>query len=114
MDLVLKAGVAHLWFVTIHPVDDEDGRVARAIADMPLARSEPSAQRFCTTSAQIRQERKRYYETLEKTQKGDLEITPWLEWFLDVLTAPSTGRKPRWPQCSRKRVLGAACEREDQ
>src|SRR5271165_1336009 len=85
MDLVLKAGIAHLWFVTIHPFDDGNGRIARAIADMVLARSEKSAQRFYSMSAQIRQEREAYYETLEATQKGDLEVTPWLEWFLDCL-----------------------------
>ena len=85
MDLVLKAGIAHLWFVTIHPFDDGNGRIARAIADMMLARSERSAQRFYSMSAQIRQERKAYYEILEATQKGELEITPWLEWFLDCL-----------------------------
>jgi Fic family protein len=85
MDLVLKAGVAHLWFVTIHPFDDGNGRIARAIADMMLARSEQNAQRFYSMSAQIQQERKAYYETLEKTQKGELDITDWLEWFLDCL-----------------------------
>ena len=85
MDLVLKAGIAHLWFVTIHPFDDGNGRIARAIADMALARSEKSAQRFYSMSAQIRQERKAYYEILEATQKADLEITRWLEWFLDCL-----------------------------
>jgi Fic family protein len=85
MDLVLKAGVAHLWFVTIHPFDDGNGRIARAIADMVLARSEKSAQRFYSMSAQIRQERKTYYGILEATQKGDLEITPWLKWFLACL-----------------------------
>ena len=84
-DLVLKAGVAHLWFVTIHPFDDGNGRIARAIADMVLARSERSPQRFYSMSAQIRQERKAYYEILEATQKGDLDITVWLEWFLDCL-----------------------------
>jgi Fic family protein len=84
-DLVLKAGVAHLWFVTIHPFDDGNGRIARAIADMVLARSERSPQRFYSMSAQIRQERKTYYEILETTQKGDLDITRWLEWFLDCL-----------------------------
>ena len=84
-DLVLKAGIAHLWFVTIHPFDDGNGRIARAIADMVLARSEKSAQRFYSMSAQIRQERKAYYEILEATQKDDLDITPWLEWFLDCL-----------------------------
>jgi Fic family protein len=85
IDLVLKAGVAHLWFVTIHPFDDGNGRIARAIADMVLARSERSSQRFYSMSAQIRQERKAYYEILEATQKGDLDITRWLDWFLDCL-----------------------------
>jgi Fic family protein len=84
-DLVLKAGVAHLWFVTIHPFEDGNGRIARAIADMVLARSERSPQRFYSMSAQIRQERKEYYEILEATQKGDLDITRWLEWFLECL-----------------------------
>ena len=84
-DLVLKAGVAHLWFVTIHPFDDGNGRIARAIADMVLARSERSPQRFYSMSAQIRQERKAYYDILEATQKGDLDITRWLEWFLECL-----------------------------
>jgi Fic family protein len=85
IDPVLKAGVAHLWFVTIHPFDDGNGRIARAIADMALARSEHSPQRFYSMSAQIRQERRTYYEMLEATQRGDLEITPWLEWFLGCL-----------------------------
>jgi Fic family protein len=84
-DLVLKAGVAHLWFVTIHPFEDGNGRIARAIADMVLARSEHSSQRFYSMSAQIQQERKTYYEILQATQKGDMDITPWLEWFLDCL-----------------------------
>jgi Fic family protein len=84
-DLVLKSGVAHLWFVTIHPFDDGNGRIARAIADMMLARSERSPQRFYSMSAQIRQERKGYYDILEAAQKGNLDITRWLEWFLDCL-----------------------------
>src|SRR6185437_1732607 len=84
-DLVLKAGVAHLWFVTIHPFDDGNGRIARAIADMVLARSQDSPQRFYSMSAQIRQERKAYYEIVEATQKGDLDITRWLDWFLECL-----------------------------
>jgi Fic family protein len=84
-DLVLRAGLAHLWFVTIHPFDDGNGRIARAIADMTLARSEQSSQRFYSMSAQIRTERKIYYEMLEKTQKGGLDVTPWLEWFLGCL-----------------------------
>jgi len=85
IDPVLKAGIAHLWFVTIHPFDDGNGRIARAIADMALARSEKSAQRFYSMSAQIKQEQKEYYDILETTQKADLNITPWLEWFLDCL-----------------------------
>lgn len=85
IDPVIKAGVAHLWFVTIHPFEDGNGRIARAIADMTLARSEKSTQRFYSMSAQIRKERNAYYEILEKTQKGDLDITSWLEWFLDCL-----------------------------
>jgi Fic family protein len=84
-DLVLKAGVAHLWFVTIHPFDDGNGRIARTIADMVLARSEGTPQRFYSMSAQIRQERKTYYDILEATQKGNLDITRWLEWFLACL-----------------------------
>ena len=85
MDPVLKAAIAHLWFVTIHPFDDGNGRIARAIADMALARSEASAQRFYSMSAQIRQERNVYYDMLEKTQKGGLDISLWLDWFLDCL-----------------------------
>lgn len=85
IDLVLKAGMAHLWFVTVHPFDDGNGRIARALADMVLARSEESSQRFYSMSAQIRYERKAYYESLEAAQKGDVDITRWLEWFLDCL-----------------------------
>ena len=107
-DLVLKAGVAHLWFVTIHPFDDGNGRIARAIADMVLARSERSPQRFYSMSAQIRQERKAYYEILEATQKGDLEITRWLEWFLDVSAAPSRMRKPHSKRFSGRPASGTA------
>src|SRR3990172_8329690 len=76
-DAVLKAALAHLWFVTIHPFDDGNGRIARAIADLALARSEKSSRRFYSMSAQIRQERNDYYEILERTQKGTLDITPW-------------------------------------
>lgn len=84
-DLVLKAGIAHLWFVTIHPFEDGNGRIARAIADLMLARSEGSAQRFYSMSAQIRIERSAYYDILESTQKGGLDITAWLSWFLGCL-----------------------------
>lgn len=84
-DLVLKAGVAHLWFVTIHPFEDGNGRIARAITDMLLARSEQSSQRFYSMSLQIRQERNVYYDGLEAAQKGTLEITKWMKWFLDCI-----------------------------
>jgi len=84
-DWVIKAGLAHLWFVTIHPFDDGNGRIARAIADMALARSEQSAQRFYSMSAQIRQEYATYYDILENTQKGEMDITPWMDWFLGCL-----------------------------
>ena len=85
IDPVLKAGLAHLWFVTIHPFDDGNGRIARAIADMALARSENSPQRFYSMSAQIRQERKAYYDILEATQNGTMDVTPWMDWFLHCL-----------------------------
>ena len=85
IDPVLKAAQAHLWFVTVHPFDDGNGRIARAIADMALARSEGSPQRFYSMSAQIREERSKYYGILEQTQHGPLDITPWMEWFLACL-----------------------------
>jgi Fic family protein len=85
IDLVIKAAVAHLWFVTIHPFEDGNGRIARALTDMLLARSDKSNQRFYSMSAQIRIERKQYYEILEKTQKGNLDITNWITWFLSCL-----------------------------
>ena len=85
LDLVLKAAIAHLWFITIHPFDDGNGRIARALTDMLLAQSDRSTQRFYSMSAQIRIERKQYYEILEKTQKGDLDITDWIKWFLGCL-----------------------------
>ncbi|MEZ2142244.1 Fic family protein [Bradyrhizobium sp. DN5] len=84
-DQVIKAALAHLWFVTIHPFEDGNGRIARAIADLALARSEQSTQRFYSMSAQIRKERKAYYDILEKTQRGGLDITNWLDWFLGCL-----------------------------
>ena len=85
LDPVIKAGVAHLWFVTLHPFDDGNGRIARALTDMLLARSDGTSQRFYSMSAQIRQERKEYYNILERTQKGSLDITAWLKWFLNCL-----------------------------
>jgi Fic family protein len=85
MDPVIKASVAHLWFVTIHPFDDGNGRIARAAADMQLSRADESALRFYSMSAQIRKERKDYYDILESTQKASMDITHWLTWFLQCL-----------------------------
>lgn len=84
-DRLLKAGLAHLWFVTLHPFDDGNGRIARAVGDMALARAEQSAQRFYSLSSQIQRERKDYYDLLERTQKGTLDVTDWLAWFLGCL-----------------------------
>lgn len=84
-DPLLVAGLAHLWFVTVHPFDDGNGRIARAIADMALARSERTGQRFYSLSAQIRSERNDYYNTLERTQKASLDVTNWQSWFLECL-----------------------------
>ncbi|PQA55649.1 Fic family protein [Siphonobacter curvatus] len=85
LDPVLKAAIAHVWFVTIHPFDDGNGRIARALTDLLLARSDESTQRFYSMSSQIQKERKAYYQTLEQTQKGTLDITDWLKWFLSCL-----------------------------
>lgn len=79
---MLKAGIAHLWFATIHPFEDGNGRITRAITDMQLARADGSTQRFYSMSAQIQAARKAYYDILEKTQKDSLDITEWLLWFL--------------------------------
>lgn len=84
-DPVIKAGVAHFWFVTIHPFEDGNGRIARAIADMALARADQARERFYSMSAQIELERKAYYDQLEGQQRGDTDITPWLDWFLKCL-----------------------------
>lgn len=84
-DPVLKAAIAHFWFVTIHPFDDGNGRIARTITDMQLARSDGSPRRFYSMSTQILTERKKYYEVLERTQRSDGDITEWLEWFLPCL-----------------------------
>jgi Fic family protein len=86
LDPVIQAGLAHLWFVTLHPFDDGNGRIARAISDMQLTRSENDSQRFYSMSAQIREERDVYYDILKKTQRGTLNVTPWLEWFLRCLS----------------------------
>jgi Fic family protein len=113
LDPVIKAGIAHLWFVTIHPFDDGNGRIARAIADQALARSENCAQRFYSMSAQIRKERSAYYDILEKTQKGGLDITSWLAWFLGCLDRAFDGAETTLAAVLRKarfwdRYAGAA------
>jgi len=82
---VLKGGLAHLWFVTLHPFEDGNGRIARALGDRALAAAENSPQRFYSLSAQIQRERKDYYQLLEQTQKGDMDVTPWLRWYLGCL-----------------------------
>ncbi|HMT06394.1 MAG TPA: Fic family protein [Pyrinomonadaceae bacterium] len=87
IDGVLAAAIAHVWFITIHPFDDGNGRIARAIADLMLARSEDSPQRFYSMSSRIRVERKHYYDVLERTQKGGLDITRWLLWFISCLNS---------------------------
>jgi len=84
-DPVIKAALAHFWFVTIHPFEDGNGRIARAIADMALARADGAAERFYSMSAQIEAERHDYYAALEKSQKGDLDVTLWLTWFIECL-----------------------------
>lgn len=103
IDPVLKAGLGHLWFVTIHPFDDGNGRITRAIADMALARSENSPQRFYSMSAQVRQERGAYYDILEHTQKGTMDVTLWMEWFVGCL-----GRAIDGAHVTLRTVLGKA------
>ena len=85
IDPVLRAGIAHLWFVTIHPFEDGNGRIARAIADMALARADGMGDRFYSLSSQFESERKDYYDQMEKQQRGTPEVTGWLKWFLDCL-----------------------------
>jgi len=109
LDPVLKAAVAHLWFVTIHPFEDGNGRIARAIADMALARSEESPQRFYSMSAQIRAERKGYYDILEATQNGDLDITAWLHWFLACLDRAFDGAETVLASVMRKARFWETC-----
>ena len=83
---LLRAGLAHLWLVTLHPFDDGNGRVARAVGDLMLSRNDREPYRYYSVSAQIERERDAYYEILERTQRGGLDVTPWLEWFLDCLS----------------------------
>ena len=105
VDPVLKAGLAHFWFVTIHPFEDGNGRVGRAIADMALARAERTPDRFYSMSAQIEAERKQYYDILERSQRGKTEITLWLEWFLGCLSRAVDGAESNLATILRKAKL---------
>jgi Fic family protein len=102
LDPLLKAAIAHLWFVTIHPFEDGNGRIARAIADLALARSENSGRRFYSVSGHLRRARDDYYRMLEATQTGDLDITPWLLWFLDCLAEAMAASEVVLAQVMRK------------
>jgi Fic family protein len=102
LDAVLKSAIAHLWFVTIHPFDDGNGRIARAIADWILARAEDTGQRFYSMSAQIRRERDAYYSILEHTQKGSMDITAWLQWFIGCLRRALDGTETTLAAVLRK------------
>jgi Fic family protein len=93
MDPVLKAGVSHLWFVTIHPFEDGNGRIGRAVMDMALARADNTEQRFYSMTAQIHADRTRYYDLLERTQKASMDVTDWLLWFVERLEAALTSAK---------------------
>ena len=88
--VLLKSGLAHLWFVTIHPFDDGNGRIARAVGDLFLARADGHAHRFYSLSAEIQRRRADYYDVLERTQRGELDVTDWLRWFLDTLGSAVT------------------------
>ena len=116
LDLVIKAGIAHLWFVTIHPFDDGNGRLTRAITERVLAQSDESHQRFYSMSAQIIKQRNDYYKILERTQKGDINITQWLVWFLQTLeqallsaieTTDKIVNKAKFWQIHREKPLNA-------
>ena len=105
IDSVMKAGIAHFWFVTIHPFEDGNGRVGRAIADLLLARSDGMAERFYSLSSQIESERKEYYEKLEASQRGGLDITLWLGWFLECFERALMGAEGLLEQVLRKARL---------
>ncbi len=110
-DPLTQAGLAHLWFVTIHPFDDGNGRIARAIADLALARADNSHQRFYSMSAQIRKERNDYYAMLERVQKGALDVTQWQEWFLSCLLRAIESADETLATVLEKRVFGIASQR---
>jgi Fic family protein len=105
MDPVIKAGIAHFWFVTIHPFQDGNGRIGRAIADMALAQADGTPERFYSMSAQIEAERKHYYDILEASQRGGMDITLWLEWFLECLRRAVDGAESNLASILRKARL---------
>jgi Fic family protein len=105
VDPVIKAAIAHFWFVTIHPFEDGNGRIGRAIADMALARADGTPERFYSMSAQIEAERKQYYDILEASQRGGMEITLWLEWFLECLRRAVDGAESNLASILRKARL---------
>lgn len=102
LDPVLKSALAHLWFLTVHPFDDGNGRIARALADLQLARADDDSRRFYSMSAQIRVERKAYYQTLERTQKGDLDVTEWMLWYLQCMGRALSTTEHKMKQVLRK------------
>jgi Fic family protein len=106
-DGVLRAGIAHLWFVTIHPFEDGNGRLARAITDMALCRAENSPQRFYSMSSQIRRELAEYHRVLERTQRGATDVTQWLTWFLGCLGRAMESSEDPWPQPSPRAGSGS-------
>ena len=102
IDPVLKSAIAHFWFVTAHPFEDGNGRIARAISDMALAQAEGTAERFYSMSTQIEADRKEYYLTLERCQRGGIDITAWLEWFLLCLGRAIAGAEESLSAILRK------------
>lgn len=110
IDTVLKAAIAHLWFVSIHPFDDGNGRIARALTDMLLARSENTGKRFYSVSAEMKLLQKEYYEVLERTQHGDGDITEWILWFLHCFEQALTAAENTLSSVLRKADFGNATE----
>ena len=106
IDPIIRAAIAHLYFVTLHPFDDGNGRIARTIADLALARADKMGQRFYSMSAQIRNERRAYYDILEETQKRTLNITAWLEWFLNCLRSLFMAPRPSYRMYFERYVFG--------
>jgi Fic family protein len=113
IDPVLRAGIAHFWFVTIHPFEDGNGRISRAIADLALARAEGTAERFYSMSSQIESEKKQYYLNLERSQRGGIDITSWLEWFLGCLGRAIAGAEDGLASVLRKEKIWKRINNDD-